>query len=289
MAVVILNWASIFQRGLKPVKETIMSLKAMLASVREACVEAGAEILQIYADESRFETEHKADDSPLTAADLAANKLLRARLQTLTPATPILSEESEQAAWSERRHWDECWVVDPLDGTKEFLKRNDEFTVNVALVRRNEPILGVVYAPALQLWYYAARGVGAWFQHGKSAPVLLKVEPAYASAPLRVVVSRSHPSAELDAYMSRLGEIETVPMGSSLKLCKIADGSADLYPRLGPTCEWDTAAGHAVVAEAGGQVLNASTGQPLRYNTGEGLLNPSFIVCAESRPEWLLS
>lgn len=287
MAVGILNWAPILPPGLKYVEEDIMSLKSMLASVREACVEAGAEILRIYADTSKFEVEHKADNSPLTAADRAANDLLRARLQMLSPATPILSEETEQADWSERRHWDECWVVDPLDGTKEFLKRNDEFTINVALVRRNEPILGVVYAPALQLWYTAARGVGSWFQHGKSAPVQLKVAPADPSAPLRVVVSRSHPSEELGAYLGRLGEIETVPMGSSLKLCKVADGSADLYPRLGPTCEWDTAAGHAVVAEAGGQVLDASTGQPLRYNARESLLNPSFIVCAELNEDWL--
>ena len=270
-----------------------MSLQSILTSVREAAAEAGAEILHIYADASRFQTEHKTDDSPLTAADLASNRLLRARLQMLTPATPILSEESEQADWSDRRHWHECWVVDPLDGTKEFLKRNDEFTINIALVRRNEPVLGVVYAPALQLWYYAARGLGAWLQHGKSVPVRLQMAAPEVGQALRVVISRSHPSGELADYLARLGELEplpleTVPMGSSLKLCKVADGSADLYPRLGPTCEWDTAAGHAVVAEAGGQVLNASTGQALRYNTGEGLLNPSFIVCAQLRDEWLL-
>lgn len=263
-----------------------MNLSKLLVEVRSAVAEAGAEILAIYADPSRFDTEHKEDDSPLTAADVAANRLLVSRLQELTPSIPILSEESKQAAWSERRHWTDCWVVDPLDGTKEFLKRNDEFTVNVALVRDNKPILGVVYAPALQRWYYATRDDGAWRQDGQKAPMKIAVRDKVADRPWQVVGSRSHNTPEVDAFIERLGEAEMLAMGSSLKLCLVADGSADLYPRLGPTSEWDTCAAQAVVEQAGGHVLDAGTGEPLTYNARESILNPHFIVCARPDPSW---
>jgi len=263
-----------------------MDIQHVLTGVREAVAEAGAAILEIYADPDRFDAERKADDSPLTAADLAANRLLVSRLQELTPAIPILSEESRQADWSERRYWRECWVVDPLDGTKEFLKRNDEFTVNVALVRDHHPILGVVYAPALGQWYYAATGIGAWHQSGQGLAERISVAPPPEGRPWKVVGSRSHSTAAVQAFVDRLGDAELVPMGSSLKLCLVAGGSADVYPRLGPTSEWDTCAAHAVVVEAGGQVLNAETGQPLSYNARESLLNPHFIVCGRADPSW---
>jgi 3'(2'), 5'-bisphosphate nucleotidase len=263
-----------------------MDLNKLLMGVRKAVAEAGAEILRIYSDPSRFETEHKDDDSPLTAADVAANNLLVARLRELTPAIPILSEESRQAPWSERKYWSECWVVDPLDGTREFLKRNDEFTVNVALVRDHKPILGVVYAPALQQWYYAARQGGAWHESGKKVAEKIHVAEKLPDRPWKVVGSRSHNTPEVDAFVERLGEAEMLAMGSSLKLCLVADGTADIYPRLGPTSEWDTCAAQAVVEEAGGQVLNAETGEPLRYNAGESILNPYFIVCGQADPGW---
>lgn len=263
-----------------------MDLSKTLVSVREFVAEAGAEILAIYADPSRFETEQKDDDSPLTAADLAANRLLVSRLQELTPGIPILSEESKQADWSERKHWRECWVVDPLDGTKEFLKRNDEFTVNVALVRDNQPILGVVYAPALQQWYYAARHEGAWHQQGKKVAERIHVAEPPGERRWKVVGSRSHATPEVDAFVEKLGEAEMVAMGSSLKLCLVADGTADVYPRLGPTSEWDTCAAQAVVEEAGGQVVDANTGQPLTYNARQSILNPHFIACARPQPGW---
>jgi 3'(2'), 5'-bisphosphate nucleotidase len=266
-----------------------MDLSKLLVKVREAVAEAGAEILAIYSDPSKFETELKGDDSPLTAADLAANKLLVSRLQELTPAIPILSEESRQAPWSERKHWQDCWVVDPLDGTKEFLKRNDEFTVNVALVRDHKPVLGVVYAPALQRWYYASSDDGAWRQDGKKAPARIEVREKIADRPWQVVGSRSHNTPEVDAFIERLGEAELLAMGSSLKLCLVADGSADLYPRLGPTSEWDTCAAQAVVEQAGGQVLEADTGKPLSYNARESILNPHFIVCGRPDPAWFSS
>ncbi|MFP4208221.1 MAG: 3'(2'),5'-bisphosphate nucleotidase CysQ [Wenzhouxiangella sp.] len=264
-----------------------MDFARTLHQVREAVAEAGAAILEIYADPDRFETEHKADDSPLTAADLAANSLLVARLQELTPDIPILSEESKQAPWHERRHWPQCWVVDPLDGTREFLKRNDEFTVNVALVRDHQPVLGVVYAPALQKWYFAARHEGAWRQTGGGGVLdRIQVSERSPDRPWRVVGSRSHNTAAVDAFVDRLGEAELVSMGSSLKLCLVADGTADLYPRLGPTSEWDTCAAQAVVEQAGGQVLDAASGKPLVYNARESLLNPHFIACARPDPDW---
>lgn len=266
-----------------------MDLKKTLDQVRGAVAEAAAEILHIYSDPSRFDLEHKDDDSPLTAADVAANKLLVSRLQELTPGIPILSEESRQAPWHDRKHWQRCWVVDPLDGTKEFLKRNDEFTVNVALVRDHRPILGVVYAPALQKWYFAARHEGAWRQVGGGVMDRIRVAEKPVDRPWRVVGSRSHNTPEVDEFVQRLGDAELVSMGSSLKLCLVADGTADVYPRLGPTSEWDTCAAQAIVEEAGGQVLNAETGEPLTYNARESVLNPHFIACSRPEPNWFKS
>ncbi len=263
-----------------------MSLEIWLDEVKKAVAEAGEAILEIYKDPSRFETEQKADQSPLTAADLAANQILVAHLSRLTPHIPILSEESAQAPWSERQHWTECWVVDPLDGTKEFLKRNDEFTVNVGLVRDHQPVLGVVYAPALGQWYFAAQGLGAWHQSAGNEASSIAVSPHPSPNKWRVVGSRSHQSPDMAAFLTTLGDTELVAMGSSLKLCLVASNQADVYPRLGPTSEWDTCAAHAVVNEAGGQVLNLKTGEPLTYNARESILNPHFIVCVEPKQDW---
>lgn len=263
-----------------------MDFEKLLAGVQAAVSEAGDAILRIYAEPSLFNTEQKADDSPLTAADLAANRVLVAALTQLTPNIPILSEESAQAPWSERQHWRSCWVVDPLDGTKEFLKRNDEFTVNVGLVVDHKPVLGVVFAPALEQWYFGAEGQGAWMKVGDGAPQPIKASNKATPGPWRVVGSRSHQSPEMADFLARLGETEMVAMGSSLKLCLVAAGQADLYPRLGPTSEWDTCAAHAVVNAAGGQVLNLETGEPLTYNARESILNPHFIVCTEANAAW---
>jgi len=261
-------------------------LAALLQKVRAAVDQAGEAILAVYANPDRFNTQHKADDSPLTDADLAANAILVERLAELTPDIPILSEESRHAPWSERRHWQSCWVVDPLDGTREFLKRNDEFTVNVALVKHHEPVLGVVLAPALGKAYFAAAGEGAWRQLGDQDPQPIRVVDRKEGQSWRVVGSRSHSTPAVDAFVQRLGAAELVSMGSSLKLCLIADGSADVYPRLGPTSEWDTCAAQAVVEQAGGQVLDAETGQTLRYNARETLLNPHFVACARPDANW---
>ncbi len=263
-----------------------MQLNEMLPRVREAVAEAGKAVMAVYDDPAATEVIAKDDKSPLTQADLAANRILVEHLKALAPDIPVLSEESEQAPWSERRHWNELWVVDPLDGTREFIKRNGEFTVNVALVRDHRPVLGVVYAPALDRWYFASSEDGVWRQDEDRDPVAIETVHKQYDRPWQVVGSRSHMTREVEDFVARLGAAEFVAMGSSLKLCLVADGAADIYPRLGPTCEWDTCAAQAVVEAAGGKVVNAETGESLTYNAREELLNPWFIVCREPQEEW---
>jgi len=264
-------------------------MRQVLNTLHQAMDEAAQEVMAIYADPARFDTQHKGDDSPLTAADLAAHRCLCRHLEAATPDIPVLSEESAEVPWAERRQWSRCWIVDPLDGTKEFLKRNDEFTLNLALVEDGRVVLGMVDAPALERRYFAAEGEGAWRRDGVGRPEQLSVvTPPDNDRPWRVVGSRSHPSPALQAFVDQLPAAEVVPMGSSLKLCLVAEGRADLYPRLGPTSEWDTAAAQCVVEQAGGAVLHARTGEPLRYNQRETLLNPWFIACAGRHAAWQL-
>ena len=258
-----------------------MNADDVLAQVVQLCREAGAAIMRVY-ERGEVVADAKADGSPLTEADLASHRVLVDGLTKLTPDIPVLSEESKAVPWSERSGWQRLWLVDPLDGTKEFIKRNGEFTVNVALIEAGEAVAGVVYAPALDRCYWGSLA-GAFRQDGEAAPETITVagDPAGAA---RIVASRSHNSAEVAAFLDQLEEHECVAMGSSLKLCLVADGSAHLYPRLGPTMEWDTAAAHAVVTAAGGQVETA-TGEPLRYNR-ENLLNPHFIVSGSTMWDW---
>ena len=234
---------------------------------------AAAEILAVYGTEFRVDT--KADDSPLTEADARAHRVLVAGLAALTPDIPVLSEESAAIPWAERRRWQRWWLVDPLDGTKEFVKRNGEFTVNLALIERGRPIVGVVQVPVTGTAYCATEGVGAFVRRGQGALERITVKDPAADPP-RVVASRSHRGEALDAWLTALGPHAIVAVGSSLKFCVVAEGGADLYPRLGPTMEWDTAAGQCVAECAGARVLDAR-GSALRYGT-EGLRNPSFIV-----------
>ncbi len=245
--------------------------------------EAGERIMAIY--EGGFSVAEKADRTPLTEADMAAHRTIVEGLQRLTPGLPVLSEESAEIPFEERARWRTYWLVDPLDGTREFIKRNGEFTVNIALVRDHEPVLGVVHAPALGLTYWACRGGGAWKQAGSEAPRRIRVRPF---RPGRAVVagSRSHSDERLAAYCERLGPHELVSMGSALKSCLVAEGRADVYPRFGPTSEWDTAAAQCIVEEAGGHVVDAA-GRPLRYNTKPSLLNPDFLVCGDPAGDWL--
>jgi 3'(2'), 5'-bisphosphate nucleotidase len=235
---------------------------------------AGDAIMAVYAGDHAVE--FKDDQSPLTAADRAAHEVIVAGLKDMSPDIPILSEEGKDVPFTERQHWSRFWLVDPLDGTKEFIKRNGEFTVNIALIERGAAVAGVVYVPAQDRLYAGVTGVGAFVRAGDGVSAPICVRPADPEAGLTVVMSRSHPSPDLDEYLEGIRVAEALSVGSSLKLCVVAEGKADLYPRLGPTMEWDTAAGQAVVEAAGGRVLTVA-GEPLRYNK-ENLLNPHFIV-----------
>jgi 3'(2'), 5'-bisphosphate nucleotidase len=260
--------------------DTNATLDAVWAVARAA----GDAILAVYAN-SEITVELKDDRSPLTAADRAAHAAIREGLAELAPNIPLLSEESAPQELAERRSWARYWLVDPLDGTKEFLKRNGEFTVNIALVDNSRAVLGVVLAPALDRGYYGAVEIGAWRRDGAAAAKRIHARER-AGSPLKIVGSRSHPSGELAQYLDALGPHELAPMGSSLKICLIAEGAADLYPRLGPTSEWDTAAAQAILESAGGRMIDRA-GRSLRYNTKDDLLNPHFLAFGDVRRDWL--
>ena len=257
-------------------------MKDLLNNVVDIAIHAGNAIMDVYGSDD-FDVETKNDESPLTRADLAANTVIVDALEKLTPNIPILSEESAKAPYETRKTWTQFWLVDPLDGTKEFIKRNGEFTVNIALVENGKPILGVVYAPVLERTYFAAEGVGAFIKtKGEAAKEIRTAD--FNNEKLKIVASRSHAGPDLQGFLDNIGDYEVVSMGSSLKLCLVAEGKAHLYPRLGPTMEWDTAAAHAVVNIAGGQVTNLEN-KPLTYNK-EDLLNPYFMVAGEPPFEW---
>lgn len=256
----------------------------LLAPLLDIARSASEQIMRVYATD--FDVAMKDDKSPVTEADLAAHRVIVADLQRITPDLPVLSEESAAVPYAERRRWDSYWLVDPLDGTKEFISKNGDFTVNIALIQGGTPVVGVVHVPATGLSYYGCVGVGAFRrdQVGQASPI--KARKLIPGKPVKVVASRSHRGELLDGYLAKLGPHETVSRGSSLKFCLVAEGAADVYPRLGPTSEWDTGAGHAVLAAAGGTVV-AVDGQPLRYNAKESLLNPHFIGYADSSRDWL--
>ena len=247
---------------------------------------AGSAILEVYND--NFEVETKADATPLTQADLRAHQVIADGLRALAPHLPVLSEEAEPPPFRERRHWRRYWLVDPLDGTKEFVNRNGEFTVNIALIEDGTPVLGVVGVPVGDVVYVGERRAGQAFRVDASGRTRLQARPMGADA-ITVVASRRHGGDRLARYLDVLAErfeVSRKPVGSSLKLCILAAGQADLYPRLGPTSEWDIAAAHAVLAAAGGAVMRLD-GTPLVYNAKESLLNPDFIAVADPRHPWL--
>lgn len=245
-------------------------------NARSLAREAGLAIMAIYrepAHETLVAT--KSDDSPLTRADLASHQIIVAGLAALTPDIPVVSEEGEQSARSGLANA-RFWLIDPLDGTKEFLAHNDEFTVNIALVENGRPVFGVVDAPALGVTYWGGDGLGAWRESArKREPIRVAAWPT-AGDPVRVVASKSHLNAETEAFIAKLGPHALVQAGSSLKFCRVAEGAADVYPRLAPTCEWDTAAAQAVVEAAGGFVVQPD-GSPMVYGKSE-VLNPQFIA-----------
>lgn len=258
--------------------------QALLEEVSGIARRAGEEILEVYASGDAG-ARAKADDSPLTLADLRAHRVIVESLRALTPQIPVLSEEAADTPWAERSRWARYWLVDPLDGTKEFLSRNGEFTVNIALIDKHTPALGVVHVPVRATTYTGLPGAGAWRRCGESAAEPIRVR-THAASPLRVVGSKSHRGDSLDAFLARVGPHELVPVGSSLKFCMVAEGAADVYPRLGPTSEWDTAAAQAVVAGAGGAVVTLD-GAPLAYNAKPEILNPHFVVYADRGRDWL--
>ena len=259
-----------------------MDLEALMLAACGIAREAGEKVMAIYTG-SDMGVDHKQDNSPLTAADLASHQHIVASLRELTPHYPVLSEESASLPFAERSQWKTYWLVDPLDGTKEFIKRNGEFSVLIALVHDHEPVLGVVHAPALNTTWFASLGNGAWKQEGDDpAEAISTREPGEV---LTIVGSRSHAGSSLQGLLDKLGEHELVSMGSILKACLVADGRADLYPRLGLTSEWDTAAAQIILEEAGGGMVQVDF-SPMRYNTKDSLLNPYFVVYGSGSKNW---
>lgn len=259
-----------------------LDLKNLCQQCIDIAREAGTRILEIY--NSDYSIEEKGDKSPLTDADLAAHNTIVKALNTLTPDIPVLSEESAKLPFDERKQWHTYWLVDPLDGTKEFIKRNGEFTVNIALINNHKSIIGVIHVPVLNIDYFGWKDGGSFKieQGGEPKPIHVRKK---AAEKLTVVGSRSHGSEQLQAYMKNLGSSELLSMGSSLKFCLVAEGQADLYPRIGLTSEWDTAAAHCIVEQAGGYVTKLDMTE-LEYNTKDSLLNPFFFVFGDNSRDW---
>lgn len=267
-----------------------MEMSEQLRQIQEIACSAGKEILSVYEDSCPIDVTVKADNSPLTEADRRAHNLIMAQLAALPEKYPILSEESDAVSFEQRSSWETYWLVDPLDGTKEFISRNGEFTVNIALIDNGIARAGVVHVPVSGVSYMGELGCGAWKQVGDEQPqplVPTSLDPK--TQQLRVVASRNHRGANVDRIISALEQdfaaVEVVSMGSSLKFCLLAEGEADVYPRLAPTSEWDTAAAHAVLRAAGGDVVTTQF-VPLRYNQKAELLNPHFIAVADASFDW---
>jgi 3'(2'), 5'-bisphosphate nucleotidase len=255
----------------------------LLQQISAIAREAGEAILVVYGQD--FEVERKQDHSPVTAADLAAQRVITARLAELDAAWPVISEEARAAPWSQRSQWQRYWLVDPLDGTREFIKRNGEFTVNIALIENHEPVLGVVLAPVTGEIYVAARGEGAWMQRSVGAE-WKQISTRDIAKPPMIAGSRSHGGSGSALLQQLIGDdYGTMSLGSSLKFCLVARGDADVYLRRGATSEWDTAAAQSVLEEAGGAVLDLA-GEPLRYNRGDSLINPEFIAVGDASIDW---
>ena len=251
-----------------------------LLSAIKASLEAGKKILEVYHSDN-FELEFKNDSSPLTKADLLSNTAILNVLNAEN-SIPVLSEEGKKIDYNTRKKWKKIWIIDPLDGTKEFVKRNDEFTVNIALIEKNNPILGVIFAPAKSLIYFAQKGYGSFTVHTSvelnSLDEATQISVFKQSDTVRIIGSRSHSNNSFTTWVNeKFPEAQIIQAGSSLKFCLIADGNADIYPRFGPTSEWDIAAGHIILNEAGGKVLTLSN-KEIKYNKKESLLNSEFIA-----------
>ena len=245
--------------------------------------EAAQKIMEVYGTD--FEIRNKTDRSPLTMADMASHDVICSELAKLTPDIPVLSEESAHLPYSTRKTWDQYWLVDPLDGTREFIKRNGEFTVNIALIRDNFPVLGVIYIPVTGVCYYAMKNQGAYKKSNGEQETRIRTKTSRADA-LVVAGSRSHGNLRQQEFFRKMGDqVETIAIGSSQKFCLVAEGIADIYARFGPTSEWDSAAGQCIVEEAGGQVTDTGFTR-LRYNAKDSLINPDFLVFADPAFDW---
>jgi 3'(2'), 5'-bisphosphate nucleotidase len=264
----------------------------LLNSVNEIAIAAGREILDVYNSAQAIEVSTKSDDSPLTDADRRAHLLIVDRLSSLTPDIPLLSEESDAIDYGLRKAWQRYWLIDPLDGTKEFINRNGEFTVNIALIENGQSVAGVVHVPVTGVSYFGGTRIGAWKQdtnQSGSEAKPISSRPMQDHSDVRIVASRRHLGEQLEALVGKIenhfGKATLLSMGSSLKMCLLAEGSADIYPRMAPTCEWDTAAAHGILCAAGGEIVDLQF-RPLRYNSKPELLNPFFIALADRAYPW---
>ena len=269
-------------------KGVLALLPNLLQEVRRIAIEAGDNIMMVY--EGDFEVETKEDNSPVTTADLAAHEHITDELRKLIPSFPILSEESALVPFSERSERETYWLVDPLDGTKEFINKNHSFAVNIALIHQHKPILGVVYAPALGVNYFASEGQGSFKQQGNPLGDAFQINARELPESQAVFVgSRTHTGEAMITFLEKFtddkGKYELLNMGSSLKMCMVAEGKADLYPRLWLTSEWDTAAAHCILNEAGGSLVKTDM-SPLLYNTKDSLLNPFFFAIGNNQVQW---
>jgi 3'(2'), 5'-bisphosphate nucleotidase len=265
-----------------------LDIHALTAQIMTISQEAGEAILSIYQRHGEIPFEKKEDASPVTEADLAAHDLINASLTRLTPGIPVLSEESAPISPEVRRGWQRYWLVDPLDGTREFIKRSDEFTVNIALIERGRPILGIVHVPVSGSTYAGSRVTGAIKRTASGKEHRIHAHPLNPYKSLTLVASRSRTSVQFDGFLKRVKQIAPLVVtrvGSSLKACLIAEGLADIYPRFGPTCEWDTAAVQAILEAAGGALVDAEM-RPLRYNSKDDLINPDFFAIGDAAFDW---
>lgn len=258
-------------------------MKVKLAALIDVAYQAGDVIMAHYQRIEDLEVKSKSNQTPVTIADIAAHDVIFNALKIMTPGIPVLSEEGSEINFAERQSWDKYWLVDPLDGTKEFIAQTDEFSVNIALIENHKPILSVVYAPALNQLYYAESGK-AFKVNGQDNPVQIHVTPKHQT--LRIAVSRHHQGEKLKAILAKLDDYQLVIMGSALKICLVAEAKADIYLRLGPTSEWDTSAGQYILECAGGQLMNLQ-GQAFRYNQQASLRNPPFLAVGDGTFDWI--
>jgi 3'(2'), 5'-bisphosphate nucleotidase len=255
-----------------------------LTTVMNIALQAANELRNIYYNQHNLEIDLKADQTPVTNADLLANKIIVSQLKQYFPDIPIISEEEPDISFGQRRLWPRYWLIDPLDGTSQFINRTGEFSINIALIEHNEPILGVVSVPASNLVYYALKGAKAYKQYIGHKPQEIQVKALSANKPLIVIAGHTLNVSQrlLDSLTKLKINYQLIQHGSSLKICKIAEGLAHLYPRLEKNCEWDTAAAHCILIAAGGQMINLATMQELKYNTKESLISEEFVACAPS-------